>query len=332
MRARDLVKQILAFSRKGMEKREPVQVSPIIKESAKLLRATLPATIEIRQHINDEAYMVNSTPTYIYQVLMNLCTNAAHAMSETGGVIEISLDAVFLDERQATGYADLSRGAYLKLSVRDTGAGIAPESIPRIFEPFFTTKEAGRGTGMGLAVVHGIIKSHGGEILVESKPGKGSTFHVLLPRVDAAAVKISGEEKPVPTGTERILLVDDEKILVDVWQEQFRSLGYSVVAKQSGRDALKAFQKEPDSFDLVITDMTMPHMTGDVLAKKILDIRPDMPIIMCTGFSENISRERVKELGVKALVMKPMPLKGNRKNSPHCFKSPCAASRPRAQE
>ncbi len=225
MRARDLVKQILAFSRKGMEKREPVQVSSIIKESVKLLRATLPSTIEIRQHINDETCMANSTPTHIYQVLMNLCTNAAHAMPETGGVIEISLDAVFLDERKATDYADLSHGAYLKLSVRDTGAGIAPECIPRIFEPFFTTKEAGRGTGMGLAVVHGIIKSHGGEILVESKPGKGSIFHVLLPRIEAAAVKRSVEEKPVQTGTERILLVDDEKILADVWQEQFEFPG-----------------------------------------------------------------------------------------------------------
>jgi PAS domain S-box-containing protein len=309
MRARDLVKQILAFSRKGMEKREPVQVSSIIKESVKLLRATLPSTIEIRQHINDETCMVNSTPTHIYQVLMNLCTNAAHAMTEAGGVIDIFLDAVFLDERQATDYADLSRGAYLKLSVRDTGIGITPECIPRIFEAFFTTKEAGRGTGMGLAVVHGIIKSHGGEILVESKPGKGSTFHVLLPRIEAAAVKASGEEKPVPTGTERILLVDDEKTLVDVWQEQFGALGYSVVAKQSGREALKAFQKDPDSFDLVITDMTMPHMPGDVLAKKILEIRPDMPIIICTGFSEKISIAKVKELGIKTLVMKPMPFK-----------------------
>lgn len=309
MRARDLVKQILAFSRKGMEKLEPVQVSSIIKESVKLLRATLPATIELRQHINDETCMINSTPTHIYQVLMNLCTNAAHAMTEAGGVIEISLDAVFLDERQAMGYADLRHGAYLKLSVRDTGAGIAPECISRIFEPFFTTKEAGRGTGMGLAVVHGIIKSHGGEILVESKPGKGSTFHVLLPRIEAAAVKPAGEEKPVRTGTERILLVDDEKILVDVWREQFEALGYRVVAKQSGRDALKVFQQEPDSFDLVITDMTMPHMPGDALARKILKIRPDMPIIMCTGFSEKLSREKVKELGVRALIMKPMPLK-----------------------
>ena len=309
MRARDLVMQILAFSRKGMEKRVPVQVSSIIKESVKLLRATLPATIEIRQHINDEICMVNSTPTHIYQVLMNLCTNAAHAMSETGGVIEISLDAVFLDERQATEYADLSHGAYLKLSVRDTGSGIAPESIPRIFEPFFTTKQVGQGTGMGLAVVHGIIKSHGGEILVESKTGKGSTFHVLLPQIEAAAVKSSVEEKPAPTGTERILLVDDEKTLVDVWRKQFESLGYSVAAKQSGRDALKAFQKEPGGFDLVITDMTMPHMSGDVLAKKILEIRPDMPIIMCTGFSEKISKEKVKKLGIRALVMKPVPLR-----------------------
>jgi CheY-like chemotaxis protein/anti-sigma regulatory factor (Ser/Thr protein kinase) len=240
---------------------------------------------------------------------MNLCTNAAHAMSDTGGVIEISLDAVFLDERQATAYADLSHGAYLKVSVRDTGTGIDPESIPRIFEPFFTTKEAGRGTGMGLAVVHGIVKSHGGEILVESKPGKGSTFHVLLPRIESAAAKSAGAEKPVPTGTGRILLVDDEKALVDMWQEQFKALGYRVVAKQSGRDALKAFQKEPGGFDLVITDMTMPHMPGDALAKKILAIRPDMPIILCTGFSEKISREKAKDLGVKALVMKPVPVR-----------------------
>ena len=307
MRARDLVRQILSFSRKGMERREPVQVSPIIKESLKLLRATLPSTIEIRQHINDETCMVLSTPTHMYQVLMNLCTNASHAMSEAGGVIEISLDAVSLDEHLATDYPDLSHGAYLKLAVRDTGAGIAPENIPHIFKPFFTTKEAGKGTGMGLAVVHAIIKSHGGEILVESKLGKGSTFHVLLPRIEASAVKSSSEEKPLPTGNERILFVDDEKNLVEVAREQFEALGYTVLAKHNGRDALKAFQKEPDSFDLVITDMTMPHMTGDILAKKILEIRPDMPIIMCTGYSEKISEERAKELGIRALVMKPMP-------------------------
>jgi|GEM_PF-6105115 len=308
MRARDLVKQILAFSRKGMDKREPVQVSPIIKELVKLLRATLPATIAIRQHINDETSMVNSNPTYIYQVLMNLCTNAAYAMRETGGVIEISLDAIFLDARQAKKHAGLSRGAYLKLSVRDTGTGIAPEILPTIFEPFFTTKEADQGTGMGLAVVHGIILNHGGEILVESKPGKGSIFHVLLPRIEAAAVKTSGKKKPVPTGTERILLVDDEKILINVWQEQYRALGYRVVAKQSSRDALKIFQKEPGNFDLVITDLSMPRMSGDALAKKILEIRPDMPIIICTGISERISTERLKKLGIKALVMKPMRL------------------------
>ena len=307
MRGRDLVRQILSFSRKGMERREPVQVSSIVKESLKLLRATLPSSIEIRQHIQDETCMVHSTPTHMYQVLMNLCTNAAHAMSEAGGVLEISLDAVSLDEHLATDYPDLSHGAYLKLAVRDTGTGIAPENIPHIFEPFFTTKEAGKGTGMGLAVVHGIIKSHGGEILVESKLGKGSTFHVLLPRIEAAAVKSPGDEKPLPTGNERILFVDDEKNLVEVAHEQFEALGYTVVAKHNGRDALKAFRKEPDSFDLVITDMTMPHMTGDILAKKILGIRPDMPIIMCTGFSEKISEEKVKELGIKALVMKPMP-------------------------
>ena len=309
MRARDLVRQILSFSRKGLEKREPVQVSSIVKELVKLLRATLPANIEIRHHINDETCMVHSTPTHIYQMLMNLCTNAAHAMSEAGGVLEISLDAVFLDEHLAADYPDLNHGEYLKLAVRDTGTGIAPENIPRIFEPFFTTKEAGKGTGMGLAAVHGIIKSHGGEILVESKPGKGSTFHVLLPRIEAAAVKSSSEEKPVPTGSERILLVDDEKILVDVWREQLESLGYAVVAKYSGRDALKAFREDPYSFDLVITDLNMPHMTGDLLTKKILEIRPTMPIIMCTGFIEKISEEKVKELGIKALVMKPMPLK-----------------------
>ncbi len=305
IRARDLVRQILAFSRKDMEARAPLQVSPLIKEAIKLLRATLPATIDIRETISRQSGLINANPTQIHQVLMNLCTNAAHAMSENGGVLEIGLSSVFLAERQAADYHDLPEGAYVKVTVSDTGTGIDPHFIDRIFEPFFTTKEFGKGTGMGLAVAHGIVKSCGGDIWVRSNPGKGTTFDVLLPELTDAALEAAPEPPPLLTGTERILLVDDEKMLLDVGQSMLKSLGYQPTVMLSSKSALEWFQKDPDCFDLVITDMTMPHMTGDKLAEKLMHIRPGIPVIMATGYNEKISEEIVRALGIKALIMKP---------------------------
>lgn len=305
MRARDLVRQILAFSRKDMEARAPLQVSTLIKEALKLLRATLPATIDIREAISSQSALVNANPTQIHQVLMNLCTNAAHAMSENGGVLEIGLSSVFLAERQEADAHDLPEGAYVKVTVSDTGTGIDPRYIEHIFEPFFTTKEFGKGTGMGLAVVHGIVKSCGGDIRVRSQPGSGATFDVLLPELQDAIMEAPPEPPPLLTGTERILLVDDEKMLLDVGQSMLKSLGYTPIVMLSSTSALEWFQKDPDGFDLVITDMTMPHMTGDRLAQKLMRIRPGIPIIIATGYNEKISEETVRELGIKALVMKP---------------------------
>jgi PAS domain S-box-containing protein len=304
-RARDLVRQILAFSRKDMEARGPLQVRPLIKEAIKLLRATLPATIEIRETISRQSCLVYANPTQIHQVLMNLCTNAAHAMSENGGVLEIGLSSVFLAEGQTAGYHNVPGGAYVQVTVSDTGTGIDPNYIDRIFEPFFTTKEFGKGTGMGLAVAHGIVKSCGGDIRVRSLTGTGTTFDVLLPELPDAAMEAAPEPPPLLMGTERILLVDDEKMLLDVGQSMLQSLGYKPTIMLSSKSALEWFQRDPGGFDLVITDMTMPHMTGDKLAQKLMRIRPGIPVIMATGYNEKISEETVRELGIRALVMKP---------------------------
>ena len=307
-RARDLVQQILAFSRKAEQERKPLHLHLIFKEAIKLLRASIPATIEIRQHIDEQAGIVMADPTQMHQVLMNLCTNAAHAMQEKGGVLEIQLFSVDLDARSVTAYPDLKPGPYAKVTVSDTGSGIDPKVIDRIFDPFFTTKEVGKGTGMGLAVVHGIVKSYGGAIITHSEPGTGSTFEILLPR---AAEKISAEPEalqplPVPVGNERILFVDDEELLVDIGERILKSLEYQVVAKKNSREALELFQKEPDAFDVVITDQTMPHMTGFELAQKLIAIRPDIPIILCTGYSETVSEEEAKAAGIKEFVLKPI--------------------------
>jgi len=306
LRARDLVRQILAFSRKDMEVRGPLQVSSIIKEAVKLLRATLPSTIDIREKLSEQSGLINANPTQIHQVVINLCTNAAHAMSKNGGALVIGVQPVFLDAPPLSGYPGLGCGAYVKISVSDTGAGIDPQNMDRIFEPFFTTKKLGKGTGMGLAVVHGIVKSHGGEMLVESEPGRGSTFEVLLPQIPDAALDGSSETSRTLKGTERILLVDDEKMLLDFGQSMLKSLGYKPTVAHSSPGALKLFKKDPFGFDLVITDMTMPQMTGDILTGKLMRIRPDLPVIIATGYSEKISEETARELGVKALVMKPL--------------------------
>ena len=309
-RARDMVKQILAFSRKERQERTPIRLRAVLKEAVKLLRPSIPTTIDIRQHNEAAMDIVFANHTQIQQVILNLCANATHAMREKGGVLEIGLSDHYLDSRGAGEFETPKPGRYLRLTVTDTGYGIPPDVIDKIFDPYFTTKETGEGTGMGLSVAHGIVKSHGGDITVESEPEKGTTFHVLLPKYEEETADTPSERiVKLPGGTERILFVDDEKGAVDAIQSMLMNLGYQVTARTSSIEALEAFRNKPDAFDLVITDMTMPNMTGKELAKEIMSIRPDISIILCTGFSEQIDEKKAKEMGISAFVMKPIVMR-----------------------
>lgn len=308
-RARDLIKQILAFSRQSEEERKPVQVSLIIKETLKLLRATLPVSIEIQQDIKSERSMILGDPTQIHQLIMNLCTNAAHAMREKGGILKVIIEDVDIYEKDLEIYRNLKAGKYLKLTVKDTGHGIPEEDLERIFEPYYTTKKMGEGTGMGLAVVHGIVKSYGGEITVNSELNSGTTFDLYLPKIKKEIKQETELSGPLPGGSEKLLLIDDEEDLIYAGQRILKSLGYEVTATTSSIEALSMFSFEPESFDLVITDQTMPHMTGNELAKEMLRIKPDIPIILCTGFSEIISAEKAKSIGIEEFILKPINIK-----------------------
>ena len=304
-RAKDLVSQILTFSRQADPELKPVQAELVVKEAIMLLRASLPSTIEIQQTINSRSATL-ADPTQIHQVLMNLCTNAENAMYDTGGLLAVSLTDVTIDSKFEARKLDISPGNYIRLGVSDTGHGMPAEVKARIFDPFFTTKERGKGTGMGLAVVHGIVKSHRGAITVKSEPGKGTTFEVFLP-VSPNIVKITTDAGvELPTGNERILFVDDELALVDLGRQMLERLGYSVESLTSSTEALVLFKTRPDEFDLVITDMTMPNLTGEKLAGELMKIRADVPVILCTGFSEQITEERAKGLGIKEFILKPL--------------------------
>lgn len=307
IRARDLVRQILAASRQQEQDHKPIQIKIIVKEAVKLLRATLPSDIEIKEDVAREIGIVNADPTQIHQVIMNLCTNAGHAMQEDGGVLTVSLFNVEFDNVAAAQYLNADPGPYLRLTVSDTGHGMTCDVKERIFDPYFTTKKKGEGTGLGLSVVHGIVRDHGGTIRVYSEHGKGSTFHVYLPLIEGQAIKPEvAEHASVLKGNERILFIDDEQVLTDMSKQMLERLGYEVTIRTSSIEALELFHKKPDQFDLVITDMTMPKMTGDRLAKELMRIRRDIPIILCTGFSERISEEKAKGMGIKAFAMKPI--------------------------
>jgi PAS domain S-box-containing protein len=309
-RAVDLVRQILTFSRQGEHERRPLIINPVIKEAMKLLRATLPAKIEIRQNVSYDKYIVIVDPTQIHQVIMNLCTNAAHAMRETGGILEISLSHIDISLEVPLYLPKLPPGPYLELVVRDSGHGVEPDIMDKIFDPFFTTKGAGEGTGMGLAVVYGIVKSCGGEIRVESEPGNGTAFFVYLPIVIDKNVSSEEEHRvSIPRGQERILFVDDEEDIAQLTEDILSRLGYKVITEVSSLVALRVFRAKPDLFDLVITDMNMPNMTGIELAQDMLKVRPDIPIILCTGFSESVTPEKIKSLGIRELIMKPIVMR-----------------------
>ncbi len=311
-RAKGLINQILSFSRQSEQEKQAVQINLIVKEVLKLIRASLPATIEIKgSNLNNDA-VVEADPIQIHQVMMNLCSNAHHAMREGGGTLKVNLVNVTIDRDRAARCGGIQEGPYIELSIQDTGHGIPPEYMERIFDPYFTSKEKGEGTGLGLAVVHGIISSHGGAITVESEVGQGTTFHVLFPKLSqtTATEKAATIKKPLrQEGTERILFIDDEPALIDIGQEILSSLGYQVTSCTSSEEALTLFKSSPDAFDLIITDLTMPKMTGDLLAKEFMQIRPEIPVILFTGYSDLVSRERFNALGIRDCLMKPLTRK-----------------------
>ncbi len=306
IRGRDLVRQMLTFSRQTEQEKKPLRLSSIVKESVKLLRASIPSTVSIKFSIKSESGVILGDPTQISQVLMNLATNAAYAMRETGGTFEIELSDFSVSPTSGDPHG-IDSGLYMRLTVRDTGAGIPPEIADRIFDPFFTTKKIGEGTGLGLSVVLGIVKQAHGYITVESEPGKGSTFNVYFPKIveEPVAQGVAGDEA-APTGKESILFVDDEEALVEMGEELLADLGYEVASRTGSREALALFRLDPSRFDLVITDQTMPDMTGVQLASELLSIRPDIPVILCTGFSHTAGEESTRAAGIKGFVMKPL--------------------------
>ena len=305
--AKGLVQQILTFSRSSENKHKPLRIQSIIKESLKFLRSSLPSTIEIRQKIDNNSGPVMADPTQIYQVMMNLCTNAYHAMRKKGGVLGLALTEETLRPQDINSGLNLTPGKYIKISVSDTGHGMDPLVLGRIFDPYFTTKGPGEGTGMGLSVVHGIITNHGGDISVKSRPGKGSVFHIYLPRIKTDDTRPkSVSTASTPKGKENVLLVDDEEQIIQMLTEMLEQLGYHVTARTSSVEALEVFRVRSDQFDLVITDQTMPNMTGTELAQRLMAIKPAIPVILCTGFSEVISEEKARFLGIREYVMKPV--------------------------
>jgi PAS domain S-box-containing protein len=307
IRGRDLVKQILTFSREAGQDKQPLRISSVVKETVKLLRASLPSTIDIRTNTKSPSGFVLADLTQMHQVVMNLCTNAAHAMRQTGGIISISLSDLTFSSREDAPASSLSPGPYVKLSVTDTGEGMTPEVSERIFDPFYTTKDKGEGTGLGLSVVHGIVASHGGAITVSSEPGKGSTFTVYLPKHPENVASVSGQDNdPIAGGHERVLFVDDEEALAEMGSELLSELGYSVVSRTSSREALALFRLDPSRFDLIVSDITMPQLTGIELAREVRTLRPDMPVILCTGFSNTADPDTIREAGIRACVMKPL--------------------------
>jgi CheY-like chemotaxis protein len=305
-RAKDLVQQILTFSRQTEGKKVPVDLPPLVKEALKFLRASIPANIEIQQNMDPEGCLVMADPTNLHQVIMNLCTNAAHAMRETGGTLRVEVSKVNLEKEASDGHTGLPPGPYVKLVVSDTGYGIDKQVKERLFDPFFTTKRQGEGTGLGLSVVHGIIKDLGGSIEVESEPGQGATFQVFMPQHQGG---VHSEPETVVDDLPRlkghILLVDDEMGVLNSGQALLEVLGCKVSAFSVSRQALEAFEQSPNDFDVVITDLSMPGMTGLELTRRVKMARPDIPIIMWTGFSDKLNASNFAAYGLDAVLMKP---------------------------
>ncbi|MFH1156692.1 MAG: ATP-binding protein [Pseudomonadota bacterium] len=305
LRAKDVVVQLLRFARKSDQVRKRILLQDMIHGTLALLRSSMPVNIDIRCHLTDEPATILADPTQIHQVIINLCINAAHAMPD-GGALDICLDSAVNWDETIDPKLPLKPGRYFSMSISDTGHGIEPEYLGRIFEPYFTTKEVGKGTGMGLAVVHGIVTVLGGGIAVKSRKGEGSEFKVFLPSADGPADQMSGGPVgDLPRGRERILFVDDEAGLATLGEERLQRLGYSVEVRTSPLEALSLFRSDPGGFDLIITDMTMPEMSGYVLVERALEIRPDMRFVLCTGYNDSVNREKASALGIAGFLEKP---------------------------
>ncbi len=305
-RARDLVSQILAFTKKTDQNKVPVHIHHLIEESLTFLRATIPTTITIQHDLDPLSGTILANPTEINQILINLCTNSAQSMENDGGILHVGLKSCNLTDNDLKNAPHLQPGQYVSLSVTDSGMGIEQENIPRIFDPYFTTKEVGKGTGMGLAVVHGIVKSHDGMIDVESTLGEQTQITTFLPLLHDDVVEKVSDLSSLPMGKEKILVVDDDAHIANLTQRRLSKIGYQVTAKTDSVDALEFFRNAPHSYDLVISDQTMPNMTGEKLAKNMREIRPDIPIIICTGYSSQIDAEKARRIGINDYMMKPV--------------------------
>lgn len=278
----------------------------MLRDVIDLMRASLPATIEICLHIDERCGQIQADQNKIHQILMNLCTNAAQAMSDTGGVLNLSVESQRLSSKDVKDEPEVSPGSYMHIIVADNGSGIDPSIIDHIFDPYFTTKEVGKGSGMGLAIVKGIVRSHDGFVRVESEESKGTAFHLYFSEIFGSAVEPAPHETGLVGGTETLLIVDDEQMIVEMNKMLFSQLGYTVVVTTDPLEALEIFSSHPDNFDLVITDQTMPKLTGEELAVNILKIRPTMPVVICTGYSARMSEKRCRQLGIRKLVSKPV--------------------------
>ncbi|MDK9707493.1 MAG: ATP-binding protein [Desulforhopalus sp.] len=310
-RARDLIKQILTFSRRQDDHKSPICLDQVTKEALALLRASLPQSIEIKSDIDCGDAQILGNATQIHQIIMNLGVNAHHAMRETGGILAVEVSRIEIDEFDSKSKnLLLAPGHYLLLKICDKGCGMERAVLDKIFDPYFTTKPHGQGTGMGLAVVHGIVKSHEGLITVYSEPGKGTSFQIYFPElVEKPSLPEIDNDKEIPTGTERILLVDDETLVAQMQALLLESLGYSVTQETDPLRTLQIFNANPNAYDLIVTDMTMPKMNGAALTQNILAIRPDISVVLCTGFSELVNEAKARSLGVKAFAMKPLTRK-----------------------
>ena len=307
-RAKHLVLQILAFSRQSGQAKRPTPIHTVIQEALKLLRATIPSTIEIRDSLMTQASVL-ADPTQLHQVVINLCTNAEYAMRETGSLLEITLADFEVTEENVRSVSGLRIGPHVRLTIQDNGTGMSSDVLERMFDPFFTTKPIGEGSGMGLSVVHGIVANHGGALMVDSQRGKGTKIEVYLPAIPAPVWDGAGDQGTIPLGKETILFVDDEETIVRLGKELLEQLGYTIEVQTNSLEALNVFRHDPQRFDLVITDQTMPGLTGEALSRELLRIRPELPIILCTGFSHIMTAEKAKALGIQAYLMKPLAIR-----------------------
>ncbi|MCK5543080.1 MAG: response regulator [Desulfobacterales bacterium] len=308
LRAAGVVKQLLNFSHQFDQQLILIDIVIVIKDALDFLRSSIPSTIEIQKQLPDSDITILGDPIQINQIMMNLCLNASQAMQENGGVLKIIVEKIYLNEESIDNFTKLSAGNHVKITISDSGSGIAAEIHDRIFDPYFTTKGIGDGSGMGLAVVHGVVNNHDGAISVDSEPGKGTIFNIIFPVIDEKPeVKIEATDE-IPHGTETILFVDDEESIADLTKQLLERLGYRVETILNSVKALELFKAKPNYFDMVITDMTMPQMTGTKLVEKVKEIRSDIPVIICTGHSSLIDEEKAKQLGIDGYIMKPVSL------------------------